>query len=181
MNALKIGMGLACLLGAFFVTQWILDRQAGESGTPQQVQPNTTSTASGDKILALARSTVSDEATLTSAAKSAGLELSPDVKGNVDQIRRIDSGQVQVLGWVLDSKAAGGPLTILLFGDGKNLLRLVSTGSRSDVAAYFKLADSSGKNMGYNGSFACDAGKKLILAVVSPRNLYAPLGPVGCP
>jgi hypothetical protein len=106
--------GALVLVSSFTITLWL---------TEPEVSP-------AEKVKLLAASAVSDEATLSAAASAVGLRRSPNVKGHVDVLNRIDATSVTMLGWATEipSVAKSSPIIVMAFTDGKSILRVEAPG-----------------------------------------------------
>lgn len=132
-------------------------------------------------IAALTSATVSDGASLMAAVQTARLRGSEDVKGAIDEIKRLDNERVIIKGWATDITAPGSALTVIAFTGGKHVLTAVTEGARPDIARGFGLADASAKNMSFQGAFACRAGEKIVVIAVTSGAAYSQFRSLTCP
>jgi hypothetical protein len=162
--------GICALVGSFLLTMWLT-----APAPPQQAEPGNLAAAT------LAGYLVPNEAILTAAAKSVGLQRSDQLKGYIDEIARTNKEQVRIRGWVADPVGQGAPITVLVFADGRNTLGMDSKGARSDVAQALKLPHAAAANLAFAGEFFCNSGETLFIVAVTQNNSYAPLYQLGRP
>jgi len=129
----------------------------------------------------LAGATISDLGRLMAAVKAAGLRGTPDVKGAIDQISRLDNDHVTLKGWAADVSGTGTPLAVMVFVDGRNTLTMESAGRRPEVADALGLSDAASANMSFQGNLTCSRGQKLIVVAVAPSDVYGHFGTRLCP
>ena len=141
--------------------------------------PITPSLAPGVSILENA--TVSDARSLMAAVQTAGIRGSPDVKGAIDEIKRLDGERVAIKGWVVDGTASGSSLTVLAFAGGTHVLTAMTSGERPDVAKIFGLSDAGARNVAFQGTFRCSPGESLIVVAVTPDRMYGQFRSLACP
>jgi hypothetical protein len=132
-------------------------------------------------ITILTNAAVSDAASLMATVQTAGLRGSPDVKGSIEEIERLDNGRVNIKGWVADTTASGSALTIIAFAGGHHVLTTVTHGARADVAKTLGLADASAANMSFQGAFACRPGERIIVIAVTSGAAYSQFRSLACP
>jgi hypothetical protein len=129
----------------------------------------------------LANATVSDATSLMAAVQSAGLRGAQDVKGAIEEIRRLDNDRVTIKGWVADTTAPGSALTVVAFAGGHHVLTTVTKGARADIAKMLGLADANPANISFQGAFACRAGEKIIVIAVTSGAAYSQFRSLTCP
>jgi hypothetical protein len=156
--------GCAAVLG-FVAVLWL---------TGPVTPPNTPA------IMILTNAAISDASSLMEAVQTAGLRGTPDVKGAVDEIKRLEE-RVIIKGWVTDAATSGSVLTIVAFAGGNHVLTTVTNGARADIAKMLGLADASAANMSFQGAFSCRAGEKIIVVAVTPRAAYSQFRSLVCP
>src|SRR5262249_59380802 len=83
-------------------------------------------------ISILTSAAVSDAASLMAAVQTARLRGTPDVKGSIEEITRLDKGGVSIKGWVTDTTASGSALTVIAFAGGNHVF---TTGTKGAHAA----------------------------------------------
>ena len=110
-------------------------------------------------VAILANATVSDATVLMAAVQTAGLRGSPDVKGAIEGLKRIDNERVTIKGWAVDKTGSSSSLTIIGFAGGPHVLTTVTNGPRKDVAQMFGLSDGAARNVSFEATFTCGAGK----------------------
>lgn len=132
-------------------------------------------------IRSLAHATVSNAASLMAAVQTAGLHGTSDVKGAIEEIKRLDSERVTIKGWVADTTASGSSLTVVAFAGGNHALTTVTKGARRDIAKTLGLADASAANMSFADAFACRPGEKLVVIAVTSGNAYSQFRSLACP
>src|SRR6266852_7380543 len=115
--------GGACVV-SFFLTLWLMEPVRD----PKTVGP-----------AALAGASISDEATLTLAAKAAGLSLSDDIKGHAATITRTSAWEATLTGWVADINGDGSPLSIFAYVNGRAEPVIMTRDANNDVADILKL------------------------------------------
>ena len=115
------------------------------------------------------------------AVQTAGLRGSPDVKGSIEEINRLDNGRVSIKGWVTDTTASGSALTVIAFAGGHHVLTTVTKGSRADVAKTLGLTDASAANMSFQGALACRPGERIIVIAVTSGAAYSQFRSLACP
>jgi hypothetical protein len=168
-------LGAGVLVGSFLTTLWLT-----EPTTPPDIQPAVPSIKSD----IFAASLVRDEGTLRAAANAAGLTPSDKLKGVVDVVTRLNSTQVSIQGWALDLHGENGPIAVLVFADGENVLKAYTKGPRPDVADAFKLSQDDASNVAFEGLVACKPGQPLFVVAMTQTDLYVALGharPLICP
>lgn len=132
-------------------------------------------------ITSLTNAAVSDATSLMAAVQTAGLRGTSDVKGAIEEIKRLDNDRVSINGWVTDTTASGSALTVVAFAGGHHVLTTVTNGARSDIAKMLGLADASAANMSFQGAFACGAGEKIIVIAVTSGAAYSQFRSLACP
>jgi hypothetical protein len=132
-------------------------------------------------IATLASATVSDASSLMAAVQTAGLRGTSDVKGAIEEIKRVDNGRVMIKGWVADASAAGSPITLVAFVGGHHVLTTVTNGARIDLARIFGLPDAGAANISFQGALACGAGEKIVVVAVTSDRTYSQFRSLVCP
>lgn len=156
-------LGILVLIGSFATTFWL-----SGIGAPNLPLTN------------LLASEVYDEEGLTDAAISAGLRPSLYLKGYSDNPVRVNEKQVKIVGWSADSSGKGAPITVIVFSEGKAVLRTQTKGPRPDAADSLKLSAAAALNMGFEGVTSCNPGRSLLFIAVT-GNSYVKLGARSCP
>ena len=132
-------------------------------------------------VAILARATVSDATGLMAAVQTAGLRGSPDVKGAIEGLKRIDNERVTIKGWAVDKNASSSPLTIVAFAGGPNVLTTVTSGPREDVARMFGLSGAAARSVSFEAGFTCSKGQNLIVVAVTSDRTYSQFRSLVCP
>jgi hypothetical protein len=129
----------------------------------------------------LAASTVFDLTTLMTAVKAAGLKGSPDMKGGIDELTRIDRDQAMLKGWAVEIGDSTQPLTVMAFVDGRIRLTVETSGRRSQAIASLGLSDTVAAKVSFEGRLRCSKGQKLIVVAVAHSDVYGHFGSRLCP
>jgi hypothetical protein len=129
----------------------------------------------------LASATVSDARSLMAAVQSAGLRGTPDVKGEIERIRRIDNERVTIKGWAADKSGASPQLAIVAFAGGTHVLTTVTNGSGGDIAQIFNLSGAKARNASFEADFTCSSGQNLLVVAVSSGHTYSQFRSLACP
>lgn len=130
---------------------------------------------------ALASATVSDLKTLMAAVKAAGLRGTPDVKGAIDTMTRVDNTQIILKGWTAEIGGSNEPLTVMAFVDGRNSLMVETSGGRRQIASALGLSDAAAADISFEGRLKCGKGQKLIVVAVARNDVYGQFGSRTCP
>jgi len=139
--------------------------------------PVTTPLTSAIRILTSAA--VSDAASLMVAVQTAGLRGNPDVKGAIEEIKRLDTERVSLKGWVTDAAASGASLTVVAFAGGTHVLTTVTSGTHAVLGRIFGVPEAA--NMSFQGVFACTAGDKIVVIAVTSARTYSQFRSLVCP
>jgi hypothetical protein len=132
-------------------------------------------------MMTLSGSTISDLKTLMGAVKVAGLKGSPDVKGAIDEVTRIDNDRIALRGWAADIGNSQDTLTVMAFVDGHNSLMMEANGRRAAAVTVAGLAASDATNVAFAGRLKCGKGQKLIVVAVTQNDAYGHFGSRSCP
>jgi hypothetical protein len=132
-------------------------------------------------VAVLAGATVSDATSLMAAVQTAGLRGTPDVKGEIDWIRRIDNERVAIKGWAVAKTGSSSQLTIIAFAGGTHVLTTATDGPRNDIAQMFALSGAGARNVSFEASFACSPGQTLFIVAVSYDHTYSQFRSLACP
>jgi hypothetical protein len=159
-------MGGAVAMSGFIVVLWL---------TGPATAPLTPA------ITILTNATVSDATSLMAAVQTAGLRGTSDVKGAIEEIKRLDDERVTIKGWVTDATAPGSALTVIAFAGGKHVLTTATNGARVDLARVFGLSEAGVTNMSFQGAFACRTGEKIIVVAVTSSRAYSQFRSLACP
>jgi hypothetical protein len=133
-------------------------------------------------VAALVSRSVSDAATLKSAAQAAGLQMSDDIKGHVAVAGLPSGDQVRVSGWAVDIYGDGTPLTVVAFSGGRSTLQVATRDRSDDVAKFLRISPTSSavKNVMFEGIFSCGPGDSIVVVAVSRLNDYSSWVLPGC-
>lgn len=129
----------------------------------------------------LESATISDATSLMAAVQTAGLRGTPDVKGEIESITRIDNERVTIKGWAVDKTGSSSQLTIIAFAGGTHVLTTVTNGPRKNIAQMFALSDAGARNVSFEASFTCSPGQNLRVVAVSYDHTYSQFGSLACP
>ncbi len=133
-------------------------------------------------VVAMTQSVVSDRRTLIAAIKAAGLTGSPNVKGAIDEVARLDDHRVSITGWAGEVGNGGAPLDILVFVDGEARLTMQTEGRHADLTAALGLTDAAtARNVSFGGTVACGRGQQLIVVAIADSGNYGYFSPRFCP
>jgi hypothetical protein len=132
-------------------------------------------------IAVLTSSVISDAKTLMSAVKAAGFKGATNVRGSIDEIRRLDNDRVNVKGWAVETTNANAPLTVMMFVDGRHRLTTETSGPHAGAIQAVGLPNAaSATNVSFEGSLACGRGQKLIVVALADSNAYGYFGSRFC-
>jgi hypothetical protein len=129
----------------------------------------------------LTNAPVSNGASLMAAVQNAGLRGTLDVKGEIEEIRRLDNDRVTIKGWATDKTGSGAALTIVAFASGRHVLTTATKGTGAGLAKMLGLAEASQTEMSFQGEFACRAGEKVIVIAVTAGTGYSQFRSLDCP
>ena len=160
---------LACSLSlaiSFFTTLYL-------------IEPHLPRTAA---VVALMQAQITDTHSLLTAIKAAGLRGSPNVKGTIDGVKRLNDSQVAIAGWAAEIGNSSTPLTVLAFVDGKVALAMRTSGRHPDVVSVLGASDApNAANVSFQGTARCAHGQMLIVIAVTDANSYGHFGARNCP
>jgi hypothetical protein len=131
-------------------------------------------------IMILTNAPVSDATSLMAAVQTAGLRGTQDVKGAIEEIRRLDNDRVSIRGWVTNTTGSDRALTVVAFAGGHHALTTMTDGARADIAKILGLP-AGRANMAFQGAFACRADEKLIVIAVTSGAAYSQFRSLTCP
>jgi hypothetical protein len=147
-------IGIVVLIGSFSTTFWLA--------------------ANGRPLAIFINSEISDEESITDAAISAGLRPALALRGDVEQVTRLNANHVRISGWSANPIGDGKPITVIAFIDGKVVLETRTIGPRGDVTAYLKLSDAAALNVVFDGVLSCRPRHRMFVVAVS-EDAYAKL------
>jgi hypothetical protein len=131
-------------------------------------------------MMTLAGATIPDLRRLMAAVKAAGLRGTPDVKGAIEEITRLDIDHVRLKGWAADISGSA-PLAVMVFVDGRNTLTMDTVGRRPEIADELGLSGAASADISFQANLVCSRGQKLIVVAVAPRDVYGHFGARLCP
>jgi hypothetical protein len=156
--------GAAAAILSFAVALWLTSPVAAPPG-----------------VAILASTTVSDATSLMAAVQTAGLRGSSDVKGAIEDLKRIDDERVTITGWAVDTTASSPSLTIIAFAGGRHALTATTSGPRKDVAQMFGLSDASARNVSFEATFTCVPSQNLVVVAATADRTYSQFRSLVCP
>ena len=163
---LPLVAGAFSLAASFFTTLYL-------------IEPHLTITPA---VAALMQARVSSTDSLMTAIKAARLKGSTNVKGMIDEVKRLDDSQVEISGWAAEIGNSAAPLTVLAFVDGKVALATRTSGRHPDVVSVLGASDApEAANVSFRGTARCAHGQKLIIIAVTDGNSYGHFGTRDCP
>ena len=115
------------------------------------------------------------------AVQTAGLRGTPDVKGAIDGLKRIDNARVTIRGWAVNKTASSSSLTIMAFAGGPHVLTTPTNGPRKDVAQMFGLSDAAARNVSFEATFPCGPSQNLVVVAITADGTYSQFGSLVCP
>jgi hypothetical protein len=131
-------------------------------------------------IAALTKATVSDATTLMAAVQDAGLRGTSDIRGAIDEIKRLDGAHVTVRGWASDVRPSGSPLTVIAFAEQAYVLT-----ATSDASTYLShlvgLSDAAQSSTSFQGTLACSHDKTVVVVAVTSDGRYSQFRSLRCP
>jgi len=133
-------------------------------------------------VVALMQAQISSTHSLLTAIKAAGLRGSPNVKGTIDAVKRLNDSQVAISGWAAEIGNSSAPLTVLAFVDGKVAFAMRTSGRHPDVVSVLGASDApEAANVSFQGTAPCGHSQKLIVIAVTDGNSYGHFGARDCP
>jgi hypothetical protein len=115
------------------------------------------------------------------AVQTAGLRGTPDIRGAIEALKRIDNERVTLKGWAVDKTASNSLLTIMGFAGGPHVLTTATSGPRKDVAQTFGLSDATARNVSFEATFTCGPGQNLVVVAVTTDGTYSQFRSLVCP
>ena len=131
-------------------------------------------------VAALTKATVSDATTLMAAVQNAGLRGTSDIRGAIDEIKRLDGAHVTVRGWATDVRPSGSSLTVVAFAEQAYVLSATSDAS-TYLSHLIGLSDAAQSSTSFQGTLACLHDKKIILVAVTTDGRYSQFRSLSCP
>lgn len=139
----------------------------------------TNPTSPAPDVAVLANATVSDSASLMAAVQTAGLRGTADIKGAIEEIKRIDAERVIIRGWASDA-TSGSSLAVVVFA-GKAHVLASANDAASGIARLVGLSSSATANTPFSGTFSCTRGEKLHVVAVAAEQRYSQFRSLICP
>jgi hypothetical protein len=167
----KIVLALcASLFGSFFMALWL-------TAAPN-VQPPAPVFRSD--VLTTLKST--SNADLLKQLSASGFRENSGIIGHIDEFSNQPNRSVRIAGWAADQSGDGSGLLVIIYVDGEPRLTIKTAGSRRDVAKSFNLPENMARNIGFSGTFICEATAQAIgLAINVTRGQYMQLDQRRCP
>jgi hypothetical protein len=125
----------------------------------------------------LASATVQDATSLMAAVQTAGLRGANDIKGAIEEIRRIDTERVTIRGWAADA-ASRAPLTVIVFA---GTAQILADDANGGIAGLVGLSGGAAARTSFSGTFACTQGEKLQIVAVATGRRYSQFRSMVCP
>ena len=126
----------------------------------------------------LAKATVLDATSLMAAVQTAGLHGATDIKGAIEEIRRVDSERVTIRGWAADA-ASALPLTVVVFAGRTHAL--VAANEVNVIAHLVGLSDGASTRTSFHDTFACTRGETIHIVAVAADRRYSQFRSLACP
>ncbi len=131
-------------------------------------------------VAAFVNATVSDPTSLMTAVQTAGLRGTPDVRGAIEEIRRLDSERVTIRGWTTDATSPGSPLTVVAFAGSAHRLTPAND-TITDIAHLVGLSGGDSAITSFHGTLACTRGEKLVVVALTYDRRYSQFRSLVCP
>ena len=167
-----IVVAAASLVASFFITLWLTE--------PSTTNP-VNAAANFDPIERLTRSQVYNDASLASAARAANLVPLQDLRGNIDEIRRLPDDHVRIGGWAVNLSGDGTPLTLIVFTGGRGTLLGKTDGPREDVTKALALSARTARHVQIAALVQCERGEVVVVVAIDKNGVYAPIKFDRCP
>lgn len=163
---LKWTIGGTITLVAFSVAMWLT------SPVTPQLAP---------AITILTNATVVDATSLMAAVQSAGLRGSTDVKGAIEEIRRLDGEHISIKGWAMDLTAPNSSVTVIAYAGGTHVMTVMTSGPRTDIAKVYGLSEAVAGKLSFQAAFGCKLGERLIVLAATSDRAYSQFRSLVCP
>jgi len=131
-------------------------------------------------LAALTKATVTDATSLMAAVQTAGLRGASDIRGAIDEIKRLDNALVWVRGWATDVGPSASSLTVVAFVDQAYVLDKTSE-ARPDLSRLLGLSDATRPTTSFRGTFACARDKTIVVVAVTTDGRYSQFRSLNCP
>jgi hypothetical protein len=132
-------------------------------------------------VAILENANVSDPSSLMAAVQTAGLRGTANVRGAIEEIRRLDNERVTIRGWAADTGTSDSSLSVIVFASGTHVLTTALNGPSMNMASIFRPFDKGVANNAFEGTFACRPDGRLIVVVVTPDRTYSQFRSLVCP
>lgn len=139
----------------------------------------TSPTPLAPEVAAMARATVTDSTSLMAAVQTAGLRGTADVRGAIDEIKRLDGTRVLVRGWAADAALSGSPLTVVVFAGRAHIL--TARGSGMVMADLFARSEVNAASTAFHGELACTRGERVFVVAITMDRRYSQFRSLACP
>jgi hypothetical protein len=146
---------------AFFVALWLTK--------PGSLPP---------EAVILANATVLDATSLMAAVQTAGLRGTTDIRGAIEDVRRVDGERVTIRGWAADA-ASTSPLTLIVFAGRTHAL--VGANQVNVIGHLVGLSDGAPTRTSFNDTFACTRGETIRIVAVAADRRYSQFRSLACP
>ena len=161
------------LLGSFFITLWLT--------APETVPISPNAFDPQSVAFQLARYRLTSISDLNRTARGLGLRFSPELKGNVDEMTRVNERDIKMSGWLADPRGASTPLEVMVFLGGTAVGFAQTTGERPDVTAALHLAFGAEKNVAFSVAFPCRGSDQPLIVGIGTEKQYVSLQTSPCP
>lgn len=115
-------------------------------------------------------------ATFEKTALIAGLKKSRSLAGLIESARLTPDGSLEVSGWAVDYNAAGNPVYLYIFWNGRVVFGSEAKGPRSDVTEIMRMSPAGAANViikGTSAKVACAAGQAAMGIIVNQHYEFA--------
>jgi len=114
------------------------------------------------------------------AVQTAGLRGAPELKGAIEEIKRLDRERVMIRGWALDTTDSGSALTVIAFAGGAHALTITTGGSRMDVAQMLGLSNAGAAKASFTGTLACKQHEPIVIVAIASDRRYSQFRSLVC-
>jgi hypothetical protein len=162
--------GVLSLLFGFFVTLWFTSPEQVFQGPPVPA-----------RIERLLESRIYDLRKLDDRAEAVALYPSSGLRGVVDAITRLQSGQAEIAGWAANPAESGVPVRLIAFVGGKGASLGETSGYREDVSRALSLPEKASQNVAIKVAFDCPPHQTFILVAIDESGGYFTFPSRYCP
>ncbi len=131
-------------------------------------------------VTTLMNATVSDPSSLMVAVQTAGLRGTSDVRGAIEETRRIDGERVMIRGWAADATSSGSALSVIAFAGRAHMLT-PAAGTFTEFARLVGLSGAGAANISFRGTLACTRSEKIVVVAVTADRRYSQFRSLVCP